>query len=61
MKIIQREDDKAETVMKRLNVYHEQTEPLIAYYKAQGKVLDINGVGAVEEVRDRVKQALGVK
>ena len=47
--------------MKRLSVYHEQTEPLIAYYKAQGKVLDIDGVGAVEEVRDRVKQALGVK
>ena len=59
--LIQREDDKAETVMKRLSVYHEQTEPLIAYYKAQGKVLDIDGVGAVEEVRDRVKQALGVK
>ena len=59
--LIQREDDKAETVMKRLNVYHDQTEPLIAYYKEQGKVLDINGVGAVEEVRDRVKQALGVK
>ena len=59
--LIQREDDKAETVMKRLNVYHDQTEPLIAYYKEQGKVLDIDGVGAVEEVRDRVKQALGVK
>ena len=59
--LIQREDDKAETVKKRLDVYHEQTEPLIAHYKAQGKVLDINGVGTVEEVRDRVKNALGVK
>lgn len=59
--LIQREDDKEETVMKRLDVYHAQTEPLIAFYKAQGKVLDIDGVGAVEEVRDRVKSALGVK
>ena len=59
--LIQREDDKAETVKKRLDVYHEQTEPLIAHYKNQGKVLDIDGVGTVEEVRDRVKKALGVK
>lgn len=58
--LIQRDDDKAETVMKRLEVYHAQTEPLIAYYKNQGKVLDIDGVGAVEEVRKSVKQALGV-
>lgn len=59
--LVQREDDKAETVKKRLDVYHEQTEPLIAYYTAQGKILDIDGVGGVEEVRDRVKKALGVK
>lgn len=59
--LIQREDDKAETVKKRLDIYHEQTEPLIAYYQGQGKLVDIDGVGAVEEVRDRVKTALGVK
>lgn len=59
--LIQREDDKAETVKKRLDVYHEQTEPLIAYYRQQGKLVDVDGVGAVEEVRDRVKTALGVK
>ena len=58
--LIQREDDKAETVKKRLDVYHEQTEPLIAYYRAQDKIIDIDGVGSVEEVRDRVKKALGV-
>ncbi len=60
-KLIQRDDDKAETVLKRLSVYHDQTEPLIAYYKAQGKLIDIDGVGTVEEVRNRVKKALGVK
>jgi len=58
--LIQREDDKAETVKKRLDVYHEQTEPLIAYYRAQDKIIDIDGVGSVEEVRERVKKALGV-
>lgn len=58
--LIQREDDKAETVKKRLDVYHEQTEPLISYYREQGKIVDIDGVGTVEEVRDRVKKALGV-
>lgn len=59
--LIQRDDDKAETVKKRLDVYHEQTEPLIAYYREQGKLVDVDGVGTVEEVRDRVKTALGVK
>jgi adenylate kinase len=58
--LVQREDDKEETVKKRLNVYHAQTEPLIAYYKEQGKVKDINGVGTVDEVWVRVKNALGV-
>lgn len=58
--LVQREDDKAETVKKRLEIYHAQTEPLIAYYKSQGKVIDIDGVGAVDEVRARVMKALGV-
>ena len=58
--LVQREDDKEETVKKRLEIYHAQTEPLIAYYKKQDKVLDIDGVGTVDEVRERVKKALGV-
>ncbi len=58
--LVQREDDKAETVKKRLDIYHAQTEPLIAYYKAQDKVIDIDGVGAVDDVRARVMKALGV-
>ena len=58
--LMQRDDDKEETVKKRLDVYHAQTEPLIAHYKEQGKVVDINGVGTVDEVWVRVKKALGV-
>ena len=65
--LIQREDDKEETVRKRLEVYHRQTEPLVAYYvkwAEQGngqapKYHRIDGVGGVEQVRDRVFQALG--
>ncbi|MGL4363152.1 MAG: adenylate kinase [Cellulosilyticaceae bacterium] len=58
--LIQREDDKEETVKKRLEVYHAQTKPLIDHYAAQGKVVTVDGIGTVEEVRARVKKALGV-
>ncbi|MGL6175300.1 MAG: adenylate kinase [Cellulosilyticaceae bacterium] len=58
--LVQREDDKVETVKKRLEVYHAQTQPLIDFYGKQGKVLEIDGVGTVEDVSARVKKALGV-
>ena len=65
--LIQRDDDKEETVRKRLDVYHAQTEPLIDYYKnwqssgepGAPKYLRIEGVGKVEEIRDQVFAALG--
>jgi len=57
--LIQRDDDKPETVQKRLDVYHEQTKPLIHYYDKQSKLVTVNGVGALEEVTSRVLQALG--
>ncbi len=64
--LIQRDDDKEETVKKRLAVYHEQTEPLIEFYSkwaASGeadapKYHKIAGVGSVEEIRDRIFAAL---
>lgn len=59
-KLIQRIDDKEETVKERLKIYEAQTEPLIDYYKKQDKLLQINGLGEVEEVRTRLKDALGV-
>jgi len=63
--LIQREDDKEETVRKRLEVYHAQTEPLVEYYKkwAQSgeagapKHIRIEGVGKVEEIRDQIFKA----
>jgi adenylate kinase len=64
--LVQRDDDKEETVRKRLEVYHDQTEPLIDYYKnwessgqaGAPKYVRIEGVGKVEEIRDQVYSAL---
>ena len=64
--LVQREDDKEETVKHRLAVYHEQTEPLIDYYKAYAQsddgnapgYLSIEGVGSVESIRDSILEGL---
>jgi adenylate kinase len=64
--LVQRDDDKAETVMKRLSVYHNQTEVLLGYYNkwAQSglpgapKYRRISGVGPVEQIRDAAFAAL---
>ncbi|CAB1062536.1 Adenylate kinase (EC [Olavius sp. associated proteobacterium Delta 1] len=64
--LVQRDDDKEETVRKRLEVYHDQTEPLIDYYKnwqstgeaGAPQYVRIEGVGQVEEIRDQVFSAL---
>ena len=65
--LIQRDDDQAETVKKRLDVYHDQTEPLIAYYSNWAnsgeenapKYHHIAGIGGVEDIRDAIFSALG--
>lgn len=59
--LVQRIDDKEETVRKRLAIYQAQTEPLIKYFASQGKLIELDGIGTVEEVRQRLKNALGVK
>jgi adenylate kinase len=56
--LYQRDDDSEETVRKRLEVYHTQTEPIIDYYKAQGLVVTISALGKVEEVTVRAMEAL---
>lgn len=60
--LVQRDDDKEETVLKRLAVYHEQTEPLIEYYSSWStgggagspKYVKVEGVGSVEDIRDKI-------
>lgn len=61
--LIQREDDKEETVRERLSVYREQTQPLIGYYgnKADGdklRYVTVNGLGKVEEIQQEIVSAL---
>ena len=48
--LIQRDDDKEETVRRRLGVYREQTAPLVEYYKKKGKLVDIDGSGGIDAV-----------
>ncbi len=59
--LIQREDDKEATVIKRLETYHRQTEPLVAYYKNQGKLLVVNGEGSIDSVFKEILRILGVQ
>ncbi|MCC5476800.1 adenylate kinase [Streptomyces sp. NPDC059680] len=56
--LYQRDDDSEDTVRKRLEVYHTQTEPIIDYYKAQGLVVTISALGPVDEITQRALEAL---
>ncbi len=53
-----REDDVPEVVLNRLNIYHNQTEPLKAYYAKQNKLFEVSGEGTVEEVFARIQKAV---
>ncbi|GAA1882325.1 adenylate kinase [Streptantibioticus ferralitis] len=57
--LYQREDDHEDTVRKRLEVYHTETEPIIDYYKGQDLVVTISALGKVDEVTRRAMEALG--
>jgi len=56
--LIQREDDKPETVTKRLDVYRVQTEPLVAYYRKRGKLVAVDGLAPVEDVTRQIASLL---
>ncbi|MEN8260293.1 MAG: adenylate kinase [Pseudomonadota bacterium] len=63
-RLVQRDDDREQTVRKRLQVYHEQTEPLVGYYRDasdRGKLIfaSVPGIGSVEQIRDNILAALG--
>lgn len=65
--LVQRPDDVEDTVIKRLNVYHDQTKPLVDYYTAwqdsgdgnAPKVVHVPGVGSVDSIRDQIFKVLG--
>ncbi len=56
--LFQRDDDKSETIAKRLQVYSRDTQPLVAYYGAQNKLVGLDAVGPVEDVTQRAYDAL---
>ena len=57
--LVHRDDDKPETIQKRLNVYHAQTAPLIAFYGEKGTLREVNGDQAPELVFEEINIALG--
>lgn len=64
--LVQRDDDQEETVMKRLGIYHQQTEPLIEYYNDYAnsgdqdapRYVKVDGVGSVDAIRDKIFSSL---
>ena len=57
--LVLRDDDKPETVKKRLSVYHDQTQPLIDYYKNEGILAEVDGTKDMEEVFQDIVNILG--
>ena len=57
--VVLRDDDKPETVQKRLEVYHDQTKPLIDYYDAKGVVKTIDGTQPMDQVFNAIVEILG--
>jgi adenylate kinase len=57
-RLIQREDDREETIRRRLEVYHRQTEPLIGYYEGAGQLRSFDGRRSPDEVHDRIRATL---
>jgi adenylate kinase len=57
--LITRDDDKEETVRHRIQVYEQQTSPLVAYYKERGLLVQVYGSGLIDEVFERTIEALG--
>lgn len=59
--LIQRSDDNPETIQNRLNVYHEQTEPIKAYYEKSGLLVKAEGADSVDDTTKNVFKALGLE
>ena len=57
--LILRDDDKPETVQTRLNVYHEQTQPLIDYYSGKGSLVTVDGTQDMDSVFASILEKIG--
>ncbi len=54
-----RSDDNEEAIRTRMKIYHEQTAPLIGYYRQRGILAEVDGLGTIEEIEKRIEEALG--
>lgn len=57
--LIQRDDDKEEAILNRLEVYEQQTAPLIEFYRTSGKLIDLDSSGSTDEILEDLKRKLG--
>lgn len=55
---VRRKDDKEETVVARLKAYHEQTEPLLPYYRARGNLIPVDGMAGIDDVTRQINEVL---
>lgn len=53
-----REDDTPELIAERLKNYHQQTDPILDYYQQKGKLLSIDGLGSIDEIQQRIREAV---
>ena len=58
--LVQRKDDQIDTIKNRLDIYHKETEPLVKYYEAQGKLKVVEGKDTVDATTKAVFEAIGV-
>jgi adenylate kinase len=59
--LVQRDDDRPETVAKRLDVYEEQTRPLVEYYRNEGKLVEVDALQSVSRVAEKIAAAIGAQ
>jgi adenylate kinase len=60
-RLVQRDDDRPETVAKRLDVYDRETRPLIDYYRSAGNLVEVDALAAVDDVTHQVLNAIGME
>jgi adenylate kinase len=53
-----REDNNLKAIMKRINLFHEKTEPVIEFYRNKGKIIDIDGEMQIEEINNKIMDEL---
>jgi adenylate kinase len=58
-KLVQRKDDTVEAGKARLATFHQQSEPLVAYYKAQGKLFEVDGLMGLDKITEAIFTELG--